>query len=132
MALQTSGIMMQIVFRATLKSYYRVRYLSPEARSLIVMASFKPGSRHLLRLVSFFWILGPTLFNISSNMAPKMRWCPPYSALSLICDSGPVQVFFWQTPMAAPKISWASCSSFGPQIPLPSEVVAVWPTAVCL
>ena len=38
---------------------------------------------------------------------------------------------FWQTAMAAPKISWASCP-FGPQVPLQSEVVAVWPTAACL
>ena len=97
---------------ATLKSYYRVGYLSPEARSLIVMASFKPGSRHFLRLVSFLWILGPTLFNISSNMAPKMRWCPPYSALSLICDSGQCQF-----KSSSGRQPWPHPTSLGPPVP---------------
>ena len=69
MAWQTSGMMTLMVFLATRKLYMRLAYLSPDARNLTVMASFKPGGSAFLILVSCFSILGPTLCINSSNMA---------------------------------------------------------------
>ena len=42
--------------------------LSPDARCLIVIASFRSGSSAHLNLVSTFLILGPTFCRISSNI----------------------------------------------------------------
>ena len=43
--------------------------LSGFCNALDVLATFRPGSRALIKLVSLFWILGPTLLRISSNMS---------------------------------------------------------------
>ena len=72
MAWQTLGMMTLTVFLATRKLYMRLGYLSPDARNLTVVASFKPVGSAFLMLVSCFsilYILGPTLYTNSSTIA---------------------------------------------------------------
>ena len=41
-------------------------------RCLIVLTNFRPGSSAFLKLVSLFWILGPTRLRISTNMCASV------------------------------------------------------------
>lgn len=63
------GISEAIVLLATLKLHMRLRYLSLEARCLIVISRFTPGFKASIQRISVFWILGPTIRSSSSKIS---------------------------------------------------------------